>query len=52
MLRLRWWLPLGFAVLAVGYIGLNMATLVMVMAGAPGHADPVLHAPLYWLFGR
>jgi len=45
MLRIRWWPLAGFGL----YLGYNAVVLAMVMAGAKGHADPFLHAPIYWL---
>ena len=48
MLRVRWWPLLPVA----AYFLYNACVLLMVMAGLPGHADPVLNAPLYWLFNR
>ena len=44
-LRIRWWLPF----LGVVYTGLGLVSVLMVIFGAEGHADPVWHAPLFWL---
>ena len=46
MLRIKYW-PL---VLIGLYLGYNAICLVAVMMGGEGTADPVLNAPLYWLF--
>jgi hypothetical protein len=43
-LRIRYLLLAPVAV----YLAFNLATAVMVMAGAKMTADPIFHAPIYW----
>lgn len=49
MVRLRWWPVMATAL----YLSYNAMTFALVGFGfAKGwHADPVLHAPIYFLFG-
>jgi hypothetical protein len=36
----------------VVYVVFLLATVAMVMAGAPMKADPILHAPITWIFNH
>ena len=44
--------PLLLAVPVAAYIAINVAAYIAISMGAGGHINPILHAPLYWLFGR
>lgn len=48
MLRLRWWPAIPPAL----YLTYNAVVLLLVIFGAKGVADPLWHAPLFWLFGH
>ena len=44
--------PLILAAVVAAYAIINVAAYVAIATGASGHINPILHAPLYWLFGR
>lgn len=51
VIRVRYWLPLIAAALALAYVGFNVITLISVALGGRGLFDPFFHAPIRWIFG-